>query len=117
MVNPKSVKLSDDAKEEIKYLVSGKVENPVEFEIQNQRISKLYDIEEIKKVLLEGSQYALPTTIKTENTVYQIMKKLKATKGLEKVTFGRVKDTRHELFTKKGRVYLSFQFVLYIPKK
>jgi hypothetical protein len=99
---------------EAKYMPVGETVD-VEFEPRKSK-AKLYDFDTIVEVLKNGKKYILPFTVKTENTMYLITKKLRTINGLKKAEFGKVKGTAHVLKTKKGKEYTSYQFVLYLAQ-
>ena len=114
-MNPKNP-ISQTQKDEIKYMLSGETEN-VEFEPRNTaRRPKNYDFEAIVTALKNGKKYVLPIAVKTANSIYLLRKKLSAIKGLETVEFAIVKGTIGTSKTKRGKEYITAQYVLYLEE-
>lgn len=109
MTKNKNVELDADKK----FVPYGIVTYKVEFEPRKSK-AKLYDIDQIKNAIRSGNKYAFPENV-TISTVFKVLKELKKIDELKTITYGKLKDTGHELTTKKGRVYINYQYVIYLP--
>jgi hypothetical protein len=92
------------------YIKIGATKTPIEFE-QKKSKATLYNLSEIAETLKTGQTFVLSEKV-TIVTVFKILQELRK-QGNKKATYGKVKGTAHNLITKNGRTYVSYQYAIF----